>query len=45
MFLSVILSKAKDLMLIASGDEVLRFTQDDKNPTLRYLYRADDGPR
>jgi hypothetical protein len=30
---SVILSEAKDLMPVASGDEVLRFAQDDKKPT------------
>jgi hypothetical protein len=28
---SVILSVAKDLMPVASGDEVLRFAQDDNN--------------
>jgi hypothetical protein len=28
---SVILSAAKDLMPMASGDEVLRFAQDDNN--------------
>ncbi len=28
--LSVILSAAKDLMPVASGDEVLRYAQDDK---------------
>jgi hypothetical protein len=28
---SVILSEAKDLMPVASGDEVLRFAQDDLN--------------
>jgi hypothetical protein len=27
---SVILSEAKDLMPVASGDEVLRFAQDDR---------------
>ena len=27
---SVILSEAKDLMPVASGDEVLRYAQDDK---------------
>jgi len=27
---SVILSVAKDLMAVASGDEVLRFAQDDR---------------
>jgi hypothetical protein len=42
---SVILSEAKDLMPLASGDEVLRFAQDDKNPTSRYLHGADDGRR
>jgi len=31
MFLSVILSEAKDLMPVASGDEVLRCAQDDSN--------------
>jgi hypothetical protein len=28
---AVILSAAKDLMPVASGDEVLRYAQDDKN--------------
>jgi hypothetical protein len=48
---SVILSDAKDLMPMASGDEVLRLsadqiraTQDDKNPASR-LYGEDDGRR
>ena len=31
MSVSVILSEAKDLMPVASGDEVLRFAQDDNH--------------
>jgi hypothetical protein len=48
---SIILSEAKDLMPMASGDEVLRSsadqiraTQHDKNPASR-LYGEDDGHR
>ena len=50
--LAVILSAAKDLMPVASGDEVLRFsadliraTQDDKSLASCCLYGADDGRR
>jgi hypothetical protein len=32
---AVILSAAKDLMPVASGDEVLRFAQDDSNVVAR----------
>jgi hypothetical protein len=34
-FFSVILSEAKDLMPVASGDEILRFAQDDNGRHLQ----------
>jgi hypothetical protein len=50
--LAVILSAAKDLMPVAGGDEVLRFsadliraTQDDKNPTSLCPRGARNGRR
>jgi hypothetical protein len=45
MFSSVILSAAKDLMPLASGDEVLRYAQDDKNSAFLCLQGASDGRR
>src|SRR5450631_4038087 len=41
----VILSAAKDLMPVASGDEVLRCAQDDRKAALCLGHQNDHGPR